>query len=65
MFPVAVLAMDTIGHLPVTSGGQEWAFSAICMHTSYVFAVPMKEMSAENAAASTTYQEYSLTQEAV
>ena len=44
--PVAVLAMDTIGHL--TSRGHQWALTAIYKHKSYVFSVPMKEKSAEN-----------------
>ena len=29
-------------------GGQQWAFTAICMYASYVFAILMKEKSAEN-----------------
>ena len=45
---MAVLAMDTIGCLPVTSNGNRWALMASCLHTSYSFAVPMKEKSAEN-----------------
>ena len=40
--PVAVLAMDTIGHLPT------WALTAMFLYTSYVFTVPMKEKSPEN-----------------
>ena len=46
--PMAVLAMDTIGHLSITSEGKRWALTAICFHMSYMFAVPMKETSAEN-----------------
>ena len=46
--PLAVLAMDTIGHLPFTSRGHQWVLTAINMHMSYVFAIPMKEKSAEN-----------------
>ena len=46
--PLAALAMDTIGHLPITSNGNKWALTAICLHTSYTFTVPMKEKSAEN-----------------
>ena len=46
--PIAVLAMKTIGHLQVTSRGHQWALTAICMHTSFVFAILMKEKSAEN-----------------
>ena len=46
--PIAVLAMDTIGHLQTTSKGSRWALTAICLHMSYMFAVPMKEKSAEN-----------------
>ena len=34
--PVAVLAMNSIGHLPVTSRGHWWTFTVICMHTSCV-----------------------------
>ena len=45
---MAVLAMDTIGYLPVTSRGHWWALTAICMHASYVFAITVKEKSAEN-----------------
>ena len=45
---MAVLAMDTIGLLPVTSKGHSQALTAICTHTSYLFAVPMKEKSAES-----------------
>ena len=46
--PMAVPAMDTIGHLPITSNGNRWALMAICLHTSYICVVPMKEKSAEN-----------------
>ena len=46
--PMTVLAMDIIGHLPITSKGNRWDLTAICLHTFYVFTVPMKEMSAEN-----------------
>ena len=46
--PVAVLAIDTTGHLPITSRGHQWALKAICMHISYVFAIPWKEKSADN-----------------
>ena len=46
--PIAVLAMDTIGHLPITSKGNRWTLTAICLHTSYVLTVSMKEKSAEN-----------------
>ena len=40
---MAVLAVDTIGHLTITSEGNRYALTAICLHTSYVFAVLMKE----------------------
>ena len=46
--PMAVPAMDTIGHKPITSNGNMWALMAICLHTSYIFTVPMMEKSAEN-----------------
>ena len=45
---MTVLAIDTIGHLLVTSKGNRWDLTAICLHISYLFAVPMKERSAEN-----------------
>ena len=45
---MAVLEIDTLGHLPVTSKGNRWALTAICLHTSYVFTFLMKEKSAEN-----------------
>ena len=40
--------MDTICHLPVASKGNRWASTEICLHTSYMFTVSMKEKSAEN-----------------
>ena len=46
--PMAVLAMNIIGHILITSKGNRWALTVICLYTSYVFAVPMKEKSAEN-----------------
>ena len=46
--PMAVLAMDTIGHLPITSKGNRQALTAICLHTSDVFIIPMKEKFAAN-----------------
>ena len=44
---MAVLAIDTIGHLPITSKGNRWTMIAICLHTSYVLAIPIKENSAK------------------
>ena len=41
--PMAVLAIVTIVHLPVMAKGNRWALTAIYFHTSYVFAVPLKE----------------------
>ena len=46
--PMTVLAMDTIDHLLITFNGNKWIFLAICLHTSYVFTVKMKEKSTEN-----------------
>ena len=46
--PMAVLAIDTIGHFQVTSKGKRWALTAICLHILYVSAVPMKVKLAEN-----------------
>ena len=46
--PIAVLAMDAIGHLPVTSKGNGQALTAICLHMSYMLVVLMKKRSAEN-----------------
>ena len=45
---MAVLATDTIGHLSVTSKGYIWALTAICLHTSHMFAILIKEKSADN-----------------
>ena len=45
--PMAVLAMDTIDHLPITSHGNMWTLMAICLHTSHIFVVPMWGNSAE------------------
>ena len=49
--PMAVLAIDTIGCLPIPSNGNRWSLTAICLHTSYMFAILMKEKSAENVQA--------------
>ena len=46
--PIGVLAIDTIGCLPVMSKGKRWALTAICSHSSYVFTNLMKEKSAQN-----------------
>ena len=46
--PIAVLAMDTKYHLPITSKGNRRALTAICLPVSCIFAVPMMEKSAEN-----------------
>ena len=45
---MAVSAIDTIGHLAIMSSGNRWALKKMCLHASYVFAIPMKEKSAEN-----------------
>ena len=45
---MAVLAMDIIGCLLITSKVNRLALTAICLHMSYMVAVPMKEKSAEN-----------------
>ena len=36
--PVAVLAIPSIGLVPVRSKGNRWVLTAICLYTSYVFA---------------------------
>ena len=46
--PMVVLAIDTIGHSPIISKGNILALIALCLHTSYVFTIPMKEKSSEN-----------------
>ena len=45
---MAVIAMDTISCLPITSKGNRWVLTASCLHISYVFTDPMKKKSAEN-----------------
>ena len=45
---MAVLAIDTIGHLPITSKGNILTLTVISLHTSYVFAILIKVKSAEN-----------------
>ena len=47
-FPMAILAMDTIGRLPVISKGHHYALTAICVHMSFIFAIPLKEKSAQH-----------------
>ena len=46
--PMVVIVMDTIGHIPVTFNGNSVALTAICLYTSFIFAVPMKEISTTN-----------------
>ena len=46
--PMAVLAMDTIGCLPITSKDNRWALTPICLHIFSMFTVPMKGKPAEN-----------------
>ena len=46
--PMAVLAMDTIGKLHVTSKGYHYTWTAICLHMSFVFAIPLKEKSSQH-----------------
>ena len=55
--PVVVLAMDSRSCLSVTSKGHQWALTEICMHTSYVFAILMKERSVK-CFFKPTYQAY-------
>ena len=45
---MAVLSIDTMGCLSLTSKGNKRAETTMCLHTLYVFAVPIKEKSAEN-----------------
>ena len=42
---MAVLAIDTIHHIPITKGNR-WALAEFSLHTSYVFATLMREKSA-------------------
>ena len=44
---MSVLAIDTICCLPISSKGNRHALTVIFLHISYVFAVAMKERSAE------------------
>ena len=46
---VPQIPLVVLGYLLITSKGNRWALTAICLHTSYVFAIPMKIKSAENA----------------
>ena len=46
--PMAVLEIDATDCLPIISKGNKWAFTAFYLHASYMFAVVMKEISAEN-----------------
>ena len=56
--PIAVLAIDITGHLPVTLKGNRWALTAIYLHTLYVFVVPMQEKSAEMLSRYTSSQRW-------
>ena len=46
--PFACIAIDTIGKLPTTSSGNRYALTCIDLLTSYVFAVPMPDKTAES-----------------
>ena len=46
--PIAILAMDTIGRLPATLKGHHDALTAIWLHMSFIFAIPLKEKSAHH-----------------
>ena len=46
--PMAVVPVDTIGHLAITFKGNMWALTVVCLHMPYVFIFPMKEKFAEN-----------------
>ena len=45
--PMALLAIYTIGLLLITSEGKRWAMTAICLHTPYMFMIPLKVKSTE------------------
>ena len=45
---MAILAMDNIGRLPVTSKGHHYALTAICLHMPFIFVIPLKEKSAQH-----------------
>ena len=45
---MVILAIDTIGKLPVTSKGHCYALTAICLHTLFIFAIPLKEQPAKH-----------------
>ena len=46
---MVVLAIDTLDHLAIMSEGNRWAWTAICLHTSYMFMIPIKDKSTENS----------------
>ena len=46
--PIAVIERHTIGRLPVPSKGHCYALTAICLHMSFVFVIPLKEKSAQH-----------------
>ena len=48
LIPMAILAMDTIGGLAVTSKGHCYALTAICLHTPVIFAISLKEKSTQH-----------------
>ena len=45
---MAILAMDTIDRLSVTSKGHCYALTTICLHMSFVFVIPLKEKSEQH-----------------
>ena len=46
--PFAFIAIDTIGKIPTTSSGNEYALTCIDLLTSYVIAIPMPDKTADS-----------------
>ena len=47
--PMKFIAMDLIGEFhPPSSKGNRYALTVICLHTGFVFCIPLKTKSAED-----------------
>ena len=46
-FPISFISMDLVGPYQVTEKGNQYALTAICMLTNYVFMIPIISQSTE------------------
>ena len=58
--PMQFISMDLIGEFhPPSQQGHRYALTIICMHTSYIFCIPLKNKTAEEVVQAYLHQIYS------